>query len=61
MKEGHAMPQNMNRREFISESLLAATAGALAGGAAAQAQSPSAPTAPPTKPAQSLPTGTIGG
>ncbi|MCX7827418.1 MAG: hypothetical protein N2689_17950, partial [Verrucomicrobiae bacterium] len=53
------MPQEMNRREFISESLLAATAGALAAGStAAHAQEPSAPAAGL---AASLPTGVIGG
>ncbi|MBI5397026.1 MAG: twin-arginine translocation signal domain-containing protein [Verrucomicrobia bacterium] len=48
------MSQEVNRREFIKDSLLAATAGALATGAAARAQSPAA------QPAQSLPTGRIG-
>jgi len=52
------MLQEMNRREFLSGSLLGVTAGVLAGGTAAQAQPPSVPT---VKPAQALPTGTIGG
>ncbi|MDD4869700.1 MAG: hypothetical protein PHR77_04005 [Kiritimatiellae bacterium] len=53
------MTQEINRREFITKSLLAATVGTLATGTKAQSQT--AQPAPQTKPAQSLPMGTIGG
>lgn len=56
------MAPDMNRRDFLKESLLATTAGAMAVGAAGQAQAQGEPAKPqkPEIPKQTLPQGKIG-